>query len=401
MKKVLVLALALLASPAWAQQVNCPTRPPGTNTNACASTAFVVGNSSFNPILGYLGIGDNIADALARWSGTRYPLVLMDRSVGWHLINDQTVSDFTVATAIDSFSNQMASFATNASFNGAFNYNHFAGFEDLFHFNGTGTLTNHWSFLSNPTYAGFGGIVVNRIGVDIADVIISPTPPTDTVIQNDIGISIAPLTKGTVSNLAIQTLGTTPSQFNGPVLGTKSGAGSVAAFVATNFSGGGYGFSVTGAAVDKGNWDIVANSGALLFRAINDANNSAANVMGFSRGTGTAVAQVSISPPLAIGGYLSLPAPTTKTVDYTLTDTDGSLILNGGATITLTLPSAVTYPGRLLTLKTIAAQTVVSASANVVPQAGGAAGTAILAATAGKWAQLQSDGTNWQIMMSN
>ena len=52
-------------------------------------------------------------------------------------------------------------------------------------------------------------------------------------------------------------------------------------------------------------------------------------------------------------------------------------------------------------IKTIQAQTVVSASSNVVPLVGGAAGTAILAATAGKWATLVSDGTNWVIMQGN
>ncbi|WP_176479108.1 hypothetical protein [Mesorhizobium sp. WSM3860] len=51
-------------------------------------------------------------------------------------------------------------------------------------------------------------------------------------------------------------------------------------------------------------------------------------------------------------------------------------------------------------IKTIQAQTVVSASSNVVPLAGGAAGTAILAATARKWATLVSDGTNWVIMQA-
>jgi hypothetical protein len=43
--KKLLLALALLWTvPAFGQQ--CPTRPPGDNTNACASTAFVVANSA-------------------------------------------------------------------------------------------------------------------------------------------------------------------------------------------------------------------------------------------------------------------------------------------------------------------------------------------------------------------
>jgi len=41
------------------------------------------------------------------------------------------------------------------------------------------------------------------------------------------------------------------------------------------------------------------------------------------------------------------------------------------------------------------------AAVTLVALVGGAAGTAILAATAGKWADLQSDGTNWIIMASN
>lgn len=112
--------------------------------------------------------------------------------------------------------------------------------------------------------------------------------------------------------------------------------------------------------------------------------------------TGLAVVNQVSCTALATG------SPATKTAaTYTVLATDTSLILNGSATITLTLPAAATYPGRWLCLKNIAAFTVVSASSNVVPQAGGAAATAIIAATAGKWASLQSDGTNWQIMSSN
>jgi hypothetical protein len=53
------------------------------------------------------------------------------------------------------------------------------------------------------------------------------------------------------------------------------------------------------------------------------------------------------------------------------------------------------WPGRVVTFKTVQAQTLVSASSNVVPRVGGAAGTAILPATDGAWATLVSDGTNW------
>lgn len=104
---------------------------------------------------------------------------------------------------------------------------------------------------------------------------------------------------------------------------------------------------------------------------------------------------------LRLSKFMAPPAPTTKTGNYSLAETDTSLIFNGSGTITLTLQAASSYRGRLLFVKTIAAQAVNSASSNVVPLAGGAAGTAILAATAGKWAILQSDATNWQIMASN
>lgn len=95
-------------------------------------------------------------------------------------------------------------------------------------------------------------------------------------------------------------------------------------------------------------------------------------------------------------------APTTQTgATYTVATTDTYIIANASATQTLTLPAAASFTGRRLVVKTIAAFTVVSASSNVVPQAGGAAGTAILAATTGKFAELISDGTNWVIFAAN
>jgi hypothetical protein len=48
-----------------------------------------------------------------------------------------------------------------------------------------------------------------------------------------------------------------------------------------------------------------------------------------------------------------------------------------------------------------AAAAVISNAANVVPQGGSSVGTAILAATAGKWADLVSDGSAWWITASN
>lgn len=86
---------------------------------------------------------------------------------------------------------------------------------------------------------------------------------------------------------------------------------------------------------------------------------------------------------------------------HTVGATESDLICNRAGTVTVTLPAAASFPGRRWNVSTIQAQTVVSNASNVVPVAGGAAGTAILAATAGKWATLISNGTNWVIMASN
>lgn len=94
--------------------------------------------------------------------------------------------------------------------------------------------------------------------------------------------------------------------------------------------------------------------------------------------------------------------PATETgASRTLSATDNEVIANRAGTVTLTLPLASLYPGRVINVKTIQAQTVVSAASDVVPLIGGSAGTAILAGTAGKWARLVSDATNWIIMAGN
>lgn len=92
-------------------------------------------------------------------------------------------------------------------------------------------------------------------------------------------------------------------------------------------------------------------------------------------------------------------APVTKTADFTVAATENFLINNKtGSACVVTLPAAASWTGRRIVIKTIQAQAVNSASSNVVPLAGGAAGTAIVTGTAGNWAELVSDGTNWVIM---
>ena len=92
--------------------------------------------------------------------------------------------------------------------------------------------------------------------------------------------------------------------------------------------------------------------------------------------------------------------PVTVTADFTVGTSNWYINNKTGSTCTVTLPTAATWPGRYLTFQNYQAQTLVSASSDVVPQAGGAAGTAILLAVAGNWATMVSDGTNWVIMQA-
>ena len=92
-------------------------------------------------------------------------------------------------------------------------------------------------------------------------------------------------------------------------------------------------------------------------------------------------------------------APVTKTADFTVADNETWLINNkSGSTCTVTLPTASAWTGRYLTFKNLQAQTLVSASSNVVLIDSTSAGTAILLAVVGNWATMVSDGTNWIIM---
>jgi hypothetical protein len=111
------------------------------------------------------------------------------------------------------------------------------------------------------------------------------------------------------------------------------------------------------------------------------------------------------SQPVADAGAVSAAfaglntIPVTKTANFTVGLGEVWIINNkSGSTCTVTLPTASSYSGRVLTFQNYQAQFLVSASSNVVPLAGGAAGTAILENVAGNWATLVSNGTNWIMM---
>lgn len=145
-------------------------------------------------------------------------------------------------------------------------------------------------------------------------------------------------------------------------------------------------------------------TGVATFLSIPTSVNLAAAVTD-ETGTGSLVFATSptlVTPILGVAKATSLSttAPVTKTTSFTLADSENWIIANGAsANVTATLPAASSWVGRQVTIKNLSGTyTVISASSNVVPLNSSTAGTAILAATAGKWATLVSDGTNWIIM---
>ena len=168
--------------------------------------------------------------------------------------------------------------------------------------------------------------------------------------------------------------------------------------------------TATAAAVNE---ITVANAAAGAAPVISATGNDA-NISLNLAGKGTGVVQAGGVPVVTTTGAQTLTiktlttptitglrraAPVTKTADFTLADGEDYLINNkAGSACVVTLPAASSYTGRVVTIKTIQAQAVNSASSNGIPRAGGAAGTAILTGTAGNRAELVSNGTNWEIM---
>jgi hypothetical protein len=121
---------------------------------------------------------------------------------------------------------------------------------------------------------------------------------------------------------------------------------------------------------------------------------------------GIGMAGAAATSLLTVNGPGSFKAPSSvTTATYTVASTDSSLIFSGATfgppQVVVTLPTPTGCTGRILYFKNISANAIISASSNVVPIGSAGTGTAILAATAGKWAMLQSDGSNWVIMMAD
>lgn len=151
--------------------------------------------------------------------------------------------------------------------------------------------------------------------------------------------------------------------------------------------------TLTGATNNYGFYSNIASAANRYnFYAPGSANNAYAGNSSFGQ----------VAAPIAAVDTTSLATNivTNAAGTYTVLTTDTTIIQTTAGS-TYTLPAAASFTGRILNLVTQFAGAVISDASNVVPIAGGAAGTAILAATAGKCATLQSNGTNWIIISAN
>jgi hypothetical protein len=176
-----------------------------------------------------------------------------------------------------------------------------------------------------------------------------------------------------------------------------------------SFSGGTTGLTpatATTGAVTLAGTLVIANGGT------NGSATPTAGAVAYGTGTAYAFTAAGTTGQVLTSAGASVPiwttpavntvsAPVTKTANFTVADGEAWLINNkSGSTCTVTLPTASAWIGRQLIFKNMQAQTLVSASSNVVPLDSTIAGTAILLDVIGNWATMVSDGTNWVIMQA-
>ena len=206
---------------------------------------------------------------------------------------------------------------------------------------------------------------------------------------------------GTAYDVNNLTAGTGIAITNGP------GTITIASSGVTSFSAGATGLTpatpTTGAVVLAGTLDV--NNGGTGQISYTDGQLLIGNTTGNTLAKSTLTAGAGITVTNGAGAVTiassATSAPVTKTADFTLAATENWVINNkSGSTCTVTLPAAASWPGRAVTFLNYQTQTLVSASANVVPRIGGAAAVDILLGVPGNWATLVSDGTNWLIMQA-
>jgi hypothetical protein len=222
--------------------------------------------------------------------------------------------------------------------------------------------------------------------------------PSLTATGGDTNINLNLVAKGTgvvqaggvpvATTTGAQTL--TNKTLTAPIIGTISNTGTLTLPTSTDtLIGRATTDTLTNKTLTSPVISAISNTGTLTLPTTTDT------LVG--RATTDTLTNKTLTAPSTTG--LRRAAPVTKTADFTLGDAEDYIINNkAGSACVVTLPAPVTHVGRVVVMKTIQAQAINSASSNVVPLAGGAAGTAIVSGTAGNWAEIVSDGSNWIIM---
>ena len=101
------------------------------------------------------------------------------------------------------------------------------------------------------------------------------------------------------------------------------------------------------------------------------------------------------------GAFIESSTTTLTSSPYNLAGSDRTIICDVAGALVLVLAAGGVQPGRTYTVLTLTANTVGSHQANVYPLGSNILGSAILSATAGKWADIVYDGTNWRVIRGN
>jgi len=421
-----VAGKAPLASPALTGTPTVPTAAVDTNTTQIASTAFVLGQASTTtPVVdGTATIGT--ATTFAR-ADHKHPTDTTRAAVSGQTftgaITAPNVTDTALSTAgivTNTSAGLLGTVATVPVANGGTGQTTLTSGNVLIG-NGTSgvttigiTTTGEADKIVKTTSTG--AVVADSVLVGgINDGVISIYNASNSNAQQlkAVSASVAstnylPITSGslvstgdtgTVTDLMIQSI--SGSKVSGTLLGANGGTG-VANTGKTITLGGNLTTSGANATTltttgttsvtlpTSGTLATLAGSETLTNKSISGSTNTLTNI--------PASAISSVNGSVIVAGVTTITGTT-----YTVASTDYLLICNNSATLTITLPTASSSTGRVLKLVKYNTSSIVSASSNVGALSAGTAGTTFFTSNsvAGKFCEIISNGTVWQIVANS